>query len=68
MVCNIVACTANTTSHWKKLAKDCGMLDIVNKPLTPAKLNYVLNNYFDEQNSQSALERELEQSVCSDWN
>lgn len=52
IVCNIVACTANTTDYWKNLAFDSGMVDMVYKPLTPAQLDSILDNWYSGQNLQ----------------
>ena len=46
IICNIVACTANTTTYWTNLAKNSGMVHMINKPLTPLKLDDILEKWF----------------------
>ena len=52
IVCNIVACTANTTDYWRDLAYDCGIVDMVHKPLTSARLDNILDKWFTGLSSQ----------------
>ena len=33
IVCNVVACTANTTDHWMKVAESSGMVQVLFKPM-----------------------------------
>ena len=60
LVCNIVACTANTTNYWKKLARESGMVHMTNKPLNPAKLEEIFAKWYFEDLD---LEEEVVQEV-----
>ena len=46
VTCNIVACTANTSSDWQKAVKNSGMLKMINKPMGPKDVKFILDKWF----------------------